>query len=292
MPGFNIVVRYFGTTTPTANQQAAFAAAQAKWEALIFGDLDDAGPINYGVGTACGPNYPDLPAITNETIDDLVIYAKVDSIDGPGGVLGSAGPCLIRTSGGTPGLPALGVMRFDAADLANLEASGELNLVILHEMGHVLGYGTLWTYSTFGLLANACGGANPCTTDPHFTGTRAIGAFDDLGGAGYSAGAKVPVENSGGAGTQDGHWRESVLDNELMTGYLNSGRPNPLSTLSVASLLDMGYQVDYSAADAFTITLALRAGVSTGRTIHLVEDLHGPIYEIDASGHISRVVRQ
>ena len=40
---------------------------------------------------------------------------------------------------------------------------------------------------------------------------------------------------TGGAGTRDGHWRESVLANELMTGWINAGS-NPLSVLSVRSL--------------------------------------------------------
>jgi hypothetical protein len=34
---------------------------------------------------------------------------------------------------------------FDSADLAFMVQSGTINGVILHEMGHVLGIGTLWT---------------------------------------------------------------------------------------------------------------------------------------------------
>ena len=36
-------------------------------------------------------------------------------------------------------------MSFDTADLARMEADGSLTDVILHEMGHVLGFGTLWS---------------------------------------------------------------------------------------------------------------------------------------------------
>ena len=61
-------------------------------------------------------------------------------IDGAGGVLGSAGPCLIRDTGPT----AVGRMRFDTADLASLEGGGQLDEVVLHEMGHVIGIGSLW----------------------------------------------------------------------------------------------------------------------------------------------------
>ena len=45
-----------------------------------------------------------------------------------------------------------------------------------------------------------------------------------------------------------------------MTGFLNAGT-NPLSRLTIAALEDMGYQVDFNAADAFDIptTVALTA---------------------------------
>ena len=39
--------------------------------------------------------------------------------------------------------------------------------------------------------------------------------------------------------------------NELMTGYLSAG-DNPLSRLSIATLQDLGYSVDYSQADPYT----------------------------------------
>jgi hypothetical protein len=289
---FNIVVRYFGTQLPTANQQAAFAAAEAKWETLIFGDLADV-LVNVGAGAGCGPAFADLPAV-NETIDDIVIYAKVDSIDGVNGVLGQAGPCLVRTSSG---LTALGVMHFDKADFAALETSGQLSLVVLHEMGHVLGYGTLWNFGPFALLAGPCPSATNCTTDPHFSGAQALAAFDRVGGSSYVAGAKVPVENCVStpgpcdAGTVNSHWRESVLDRELMTGYLNPGT-NPLSIVTLASFWDMNYLVNYSDADGYVWPAppALR-GVGGARAIEMKDDvLRAPIMVVDESGRVVRVI--
>jgi hypothetical protein len=66
-----------------------------------------------------------------------------------------------------------------------------------------------------------------------------------LGGTG-----NVPVENTGGLGTRNGHWRETTFGNELMTGFLNSGK-NPLSRLTIASLRDLGYIVNLSVADPY-----------------------------------------
>jgi hypothetical protein len=99
-------------------------------------------------------------------VDDLVILANLTAIDGPGAVLGAAGPCLIRVSGN---LPAVGQMRFDIDDLELLEVSDVLGAVILHEMGHVLGIGTLWSLQDLLADPSLSGG-----TDPHFTGPLAI----------------------------------------------------------------------------------------------------------------------
>ncbi len=42
-----------------------------------------------------------------------------------------------------------------------------------------------------------------------------------------------------------------------MTGFLNAG-DNPLSRMTIAALEDMGYEVNYDAADAFGLPSALR----------------------------------
>jgi hypothetical protein len=95
----------------------------------------------------------------------------------------------------------------------------------------------------------------------------------------------VPVENTGGAGTRDGHWRESVFGSELMTGFYDSGVANPLSAVSAASLRDLGYVVDDSRTEAFTLPLRLgawRTGPPTG--LQLVEALAPwPITAVDGT---------
>jgi hypothetical protein len=170
-------------------------------------------------------------------IDDVLVVAEVLAIDGAGRTLGEAGPCFVRRSSG---LPVMGHVRLDAADLARLEAAGRLEAVVLHEMLHVLGFGTTWTGA--GLLA---GGG---TADPTFTGPSAREAFlSSRAGSGY-VGAVVPVEGGGGAGTAGSHWRESVLGDELMTGWI-SGSSQPLSRATVASLGDLGYSVEPSRAE-------------------------------------------
>ena len=63
---------------------------------------------------------------------------------------------------------------------------------------------------------------------------------------------RVPVENTGGPGTADGHWRETVFRNELMSGFI-AAPGNPLSRMTVASLGDLGYKVDLDAAEPYTL---------------------------------------
>lgn len=241
---FAITLRFNGADFTPARQQV-FEEAAARWAELITGDQADVTidkPDNL-----CGAGDPPLAA----TIDDLYIDAFIVPIDGEGGVLGSAGPCLIRSPGNN--LPLYGVMRFDSADIAALEAEGTMGHVILHEMGHVLGIGSLWDF--LGHLDYAtdpagqdCNQATLFSTLPTFDGSTAAAEFAALGGSG-----QPPVEDEFGPGTQCSHWDEAFFNTELMTGFLGPGNVNPLSRLTGASLTDIGYQVSLAAADGYSI---------------------------------------
>jgi leishmanolysin len=234
---FNIDLRYLTAVAPL--QQQAFENARARWETLIYGDEPDVA-LNVPAGS-CGAGTPAI----NETVDDIVIFVVIDSIDGPGGILGQAGACIVRSPGF---LPLVGIMHFDVADVNSLIASGQFDTVILHEMAHVLGFSAgIW--SQLNLIVGRGG------PDPHFVGTTATAAFDRSGGLHYTAGQKVPLENCAGCGpgTIDSHWRESVFDNELMTGFINSNTSNPLSVITTAAMGDMGHQVNFAASDAYTV---------------------------------------
>jgi hypothetical protein len=243
--GFDVMVRF--AQAPTSAQAVAFARAEVRWEQIITGDLPD-GRIQVPAGS-CGSGTPGL----DEVVDDVLILAAFPSLDGPGNVLAQAGPCLFRDANNdghyqVGELPGVGIMNVDAEDLEFLAQNDLLGVVVLHEMGHVLGLGALW--SDMGLLADPS--LPPGNgTDPHFTGGAALAAFDAAGGTAYQ-GAKVPVEDSGGPGSADAHWRESVFDHELMTGFIDFGS-NPLSAISAASLADQGYEVDQTESDPYSL---------------------------------------
>lgn len=231
---YDLVLRGLGALTPA--QAEAFTLAEAYWESAIVRGTADFPIVPR---PACLPaESPDLPPV----IDDVIIDVGIVPIDGVGSILGQAGPTCYSTGNE---LPLTGIMEFDTADVAGLLADGSFDEVILHEMGHVLGIGTLWDLTPYGGVRKVLNGAG--TSNPVYTGVRGVAEYSTLGVAG-----NVPVENSGGSGTVDSHWRETTFGNELMTGYLNAGA-NPVSRLTVASLADLGYQVDIGAAQAYSL---------------------------------------
>jgi len=212
-PAFNIEIDYTGAPT----YLTYFQQAAKRWSSIITADL---------------PDY--------DGVDDLRITASVSYIDGPGNILGEARPTDFRPDSA---LPYQGIMNFDSSDVASLVALNNFDDVVLHEMGHLLGLtGTLFQY--LGLV------------DPsnvyHYTGTHALAEYRKLSPATANA-SYVPLETGGGPGTAGSHWSEKVFGNELMTGYLNSGVDNLLSSVTVGALADLGYSVDYSKADAYSL---------------------------------------
>src|SRR5690606_8376593 len=101
-----------------------------RWRNVIAGQLEPAQV--FANADECGPGVPALDAV----IPNVRLYINFDSIDGVGKVLGRAGPCIIRTASG---LPVVGYVELDTADLVNLNSNGTLDDVMTHEFGHVLG---------------------------------------------------------------------------------------------------------------------------------------------------------
>jgi hypothetical protein len=251
---FNITVRFL-TNNVTAQQQQAFVDAANRWAEIITGDLSNIvlpGPIEFN---------PDGAEVKG-TVDDMLIDASFSDIDGPSQILGRAGPRIIRQAGPNAGLTVYGAMEFD---LAEFEPGGffddpkNYNDVILHEMGHVLGIGTLWRAD---LLADfdpnapidiPVGTPNPAY-DPRFIGAKASAEYQTLlVEAGKTDKAGVPIENTSTPGSINSHWREFTFGNELMSP--NASGSEALSKMTAASLGDLGYTVNLasSAIDAYRL---------------------------------------
>jgi hypothetical protein len=77
-----------------------------------------------------------------------------------------------------------------------------------------------------------------------------------------------------------------------MTSILNGGT-NPLSVLSVASMEDDGYTVNYAAADPYLHMFSLLAGPAAANAVHLENDiLNLPIRLVDPTGLVRGVLRR
>ena len=261
-------------TEPSEQVRSSFDRAGNTIRATIVGALTSVAiPPSFTNLSQCGlAGHAD---IGREPIRGLRIYAVVESIDGVGGTLGSAGPCLIRADD----TPALGVMRFDDADVQSLLSSGRLASVVLHEMLHVVGFGTVWSdQAVIDTLTNPA--------DARFTGLLARQACRDFNGGASVCATSVPVHSADGAGSRFSHWRESTFGSELMTPFLGSGA-TPLSATTIGSLEDLGYEVSYETANPYTIptTIALRAEESLP-AIQLGEPLQ-PSWKLDGAGRLT-----
>jgi hypothetical protein len=241
-------------------------AAVARWRRVVTGDLP-----NVTFDIQAGACYEGQPA-SRESVDDLLIYVRVVKIDGASGTLARAGPCLVRSG---RGLPLVGLVEVDSADITRNEQV--VQTVLTHEVGHVLGIGTMWEMR--GLLHGTDG------ENPLFLGATAQAAYGALGGGS----SLVYVENSGGEGTKHGHWRETTYRTELMTGWISTGA-NPLSTITVASLRDLGYAVSEAGADAYVQPVSSGASPRVvGSGVELVDELIRPRFTVDERGRTERL---
>jgi hypothetical protein len=279
---FDIDLRYLGTE-PTAAQKNAIRDAADTWERVITSGQP------FRIITNSGWECDDEdPSSFGDYIDDIRIDIRLQHLDGFAGGLAFAGPCVSRPDG----LPLIGVVVFDSADLGRFDSTTIRRLAV-HEMAHVLGFGLSgrW-HDLLGDSAISYALANPDSTtlpDTHFTGEKAIDAFDELLDGTTYGGKKVPVENDTGRygrGGLDGHWREAMFGSELLTStFSTSDAAQPLSKVTIAALEDLGYSVDYTQAEAYTLPATslttsslLRAARAAFDEFHVGDDIRrGPV---------------
>ena len=189
----------------------------AKWEQVITRGVPDQ-LVNVPAGY-CGTG----GQAVDQVVDDMVVDVVVGGIDGRGGLLGTAGGC----APGPDGLPRIGLIIIDSADIPFVSQQ-VLGDVIAHEFGHVLAFGV-------GPYFNYVSGMD--TDNPTFTGPRARLEWLGLGGTG-----DPPLHPSNTV-----HWRDPQLAGELM----NNSVGHALAILTAATLADVVYHVDPSAADPY-----------------------------------------
>lgn len=183
--------------------------AAGEWERLITSDLEDVpGPL---VGARCQDVTADFP----DGVDDLaiVIHALEE-----GGNSGVATTCGIDRDSGLPIISQMWITYTPGGP----ERQDRTVLLIMHEIGHALGFGT--RFRAAGLVEGSGGG------NPRFVGRRAVAQWQEMSGTDE---AGVPLE----VGTEH-HWRPGSVPSELMSDLLGG-----VSALTLEALADIGYDV-------------------------------------------------
>eukprot|EP00924_Labyrinthula_sp_SR-Ha-C_P016526 maker-scaffold_6-snap-gene-6.8-mRNA-1 protein AED:0.01 eAED:0.01 QI:59/0.5/0.33/1/0.5/0.33/3/66/503 len=269
----------------------------------------------------CGVETDSNPAVfpAGVLIENLVIAAVLEEIDGVGNTLAAAGPCIYNTQ---TQLPLLGIMYFDTADTESIAQNGKLNDVVLHEMMHVLGFGVAWNpllsstgeeITSFDILEDPVfssdGSGNLVVNvdnEPKYTGAEGVAEFEILTGESETflpiQGVQVngvdvfDAESGEGTGSIDSHIDKDTFQDALMTFAIDlEGGESPLSSMGLSMLRDIGYIVDTSGADPYSLISVQSKGGSSLRgsksgTIDLkgdVLDLKPKMLDIDSSGELN-----
>lgn len=187
----------------TPAQRSALTGAETFWESVVTGfqpGVDIGGPVEIDVFAA--------------------------EIDGFGGTLALGGPDFVIETGGFT-MPVVGSVFFDLADLPMGDENQQpVFETLLHEVAHVLGFGTLWE-------------ANGLSDGARYTGLAALDAFREE--FDRPEAAFVPLATGIGEGSDLAHWDEDWPGGpfELMTP-IDDGAGYMAAT-TVAAFRDLGY---------------------------------------------------
>ena len=255
----------------TEEQKESIRDGARYWMSIIREDLPDY-VDSHGFLDSYYKSTESIAIPAGGRIDDLRIYVTVHETY-TYGVAATASPNLVRETG----LPVVGVVTFDPQYLSTTSLL-QLMAVTIHEIGHVLGIGSLWD----DLLQGTRGAYT------HFKGPLAIRAFDDAGGRNY-AGEKVPVDPDGS------HWRLDIFQNEVLSYSGTWGEFWSLSAITVQALADLGWVVDVTQADPLILHPPFESAAKVSAEPKLscgAGQQQEPIYVVDEQGNIIRTLHR
>ena len=226
----------------TPEQVEAMRAGTERWTDVITGDMPDSRlPPDYRPPSRC----LDAKTATSGEIDDMRIEVRIRAdLDSPMVLAfceATESPVSLR--------PFWLYVQVTPSFVQRLHSESRLREWMAHTTGHGLGYGLFWGSLLHNPVDEAGVGA-----DTHFPDAATVAAFDAAGGAAWTEGTKVPVENA--EENRDIHWRGDVLGHEIMSSWYTMGMPGdnpPLSAITVQAMAALGYVVDVSMADPYTL---------------------------------------
>ena len=111
--------------------------------------------------------------------------------------------------------------------------------VMTHEFAHIMGFGSLWRSNS---LVDPISGVYDADTNAGIVYNYENNTTD----------VDIPLTTDAGIGSDLTHWQEETFGNELMTNQSEApGISNPISELTLASLEDLGWNVNYEVAELY-----------------------------------------
>ena len=268
-----------------AEQLAAIHAGLERWAAVIVNDLPDHPfPEGYAPTGHCA-DHEELEIPAGGSIDDVLVGVGIERTPN---VAFRYSICAFRFTTRRPILVYFGI---GEEYLARLDLPALTDFTV-HSVGHMLGFGFEWGRNQVRNRVRDLGeGANA-----HFPDPETVAAFDASGGAAWDGGSKVPVENRGASWLTDVHWRSSVMSDEVMSsGHHFAGTADlPLSAITVQAMATLGYEVDVSMADPYTIPAPSTA--RNAPSLHIREEsesvrlMADPVEIFDEMGRLVGIV--
>lgn len=133
-------------------------AAVARIEAIVAGSTVVPQVVNLGAG-ACTSGAPAI----NETVTGIRVQLSVRAIGSS--ALGQGGICVLRAA--PDRRPAVGIVELNEASITTLSPIG-LENVVVHEILHAMGIGTLWGLQGYTFVPF------PLGSDPTYSGPASM----------------------------------------------------------------------------------------------------------------------